>query len=101
MFSKLINAPVRIARQVLDPRVSPLRHLPKIQQFQVTLVLSLMWTAVFCSSFGAWLWYGELIVFHVLVASATLVTGVTFHKASRLGAVREQLMPAKADQHFR
>jgi hypothetical protein len=60
-----------------------------------------MWTTVFCLSFGAWFWYGELIVLHLLMAGATLVTGVTFHKASKMGEESAQLVPAKADRYSR
>jgi hypothetical protein len=98
MVSNIIGYPIQWFRQVMDPRVSPLRHLPKAQRFQVTLALGLMWTTVFCLSFGAWYWYGELVLVHVLMASATMVTGLTFHKASRSGSERAQLVPAKIDQ---
>jgi hypothetical protein len=43
----------------------------------------MMWSLIFCAGTGAWLWYGELVVFHVLVALGVLVTGMTFHGANR------------------
>ena len=55
-------------RAVMDSDVNPLKKLPPAQRFQVMVYLSLMWTTIFCTGAGAWLWYGELIVLHVLVA---------------------------------
>jgi undecaprenyl pyrophosphate phosphatase UppP len=101
MISILLRYPAHMFRAVMDPRVSPLRHLSKAQQFQVTVVLGLMWTTVFCLSFSAWFWYGELIVVHMLMASATLVTGVTFHTASQSNEESAQLVPAKVDRYSR
>jgi hypothetical protein len=51
-------------RAVMDSSVNPLRTLPAAQRFQIMLFLSVMWTNIFCLSVGAWMWYGELIVFH-------------------------------------
>lgn len=68
-------------RAVMDPSANPLRALPPGQRFQAMVYLSMMWTAIFCLGTGAWVWYGELVVFHVLVALGALVTGTTFHRA--------------------
>ena len=70
-------------RTVMDSNANPLRHLPPAQRFQVMVVLSVMWTTIFCVAAGAWLWYGELIVLHVLVALGFFVTGLTFHRGRR------------------
>jgi len=67
---------------VMDPSVSPLRNLPSSQRFQAMMALSMMWTLIFCAGTGAWLWYGELVVFHVLVALGVIVTGMTFRRVS-------------------
>ncbi len=74
---------LKIYRSVMDSNFNPLRNLPPAQRFQVMLILSIMWTTIFCTGAGAWLWYGELIVFHVLVATGIAATGVTFARASR------------------
>jgi len=42
----------------------------------------MMWTLIFCAGTGAWLWYGELVMFHVLVALGAIVTGITFRRAN-------------------
>ena len=68
---------------LMDSRLNPLRHLPPVQRFQIMVVLSLMWTGIFCAGAGAWLWYGELVVLHVLLALGTLITGLTFREANK------------------
>jgi len=67
---------------IMDPSVSPLRNLPSSQRFQAMMALSMTWTLIFCAGTGAWLWYGELVVFHVLVALGAIVTGITFRRAN-------------------
>ncbi len=83
MFKTLIALPVNIFRLVMDPSVSPLRYLPAAQRFQVMCVLGMMWTTIFSIGTGAWIYYGELVIFHTLVAFGTLVTGFTFGSASQ------------------
>jgi len=75
-----------IYRAVMDSSVNPLRALPVAQRFQLMLFLSIMWTTIFCVSAGAWMWYGELIVFHVLVLAGIVITGLVFRQASRTSA---------------
>lgn len=69
-------------RAVMDPSANPLRALPPGQRFQAMLFLSIMWTLIFCLGTGAWVWYGQLLVLHVLMALGVLVTGATFFGAS-------------------
>lgn len=83
MVSKAILVPVSAFRSVMDPRVSPLRHLPIGQRFQVMCVLGTMWTTIFCLGTSAWLYYGELVVFHILLAFGAFATGATFRSASQ------------------
>lgn len=82
MFEKLLTALLWPLRMVFDPRVSPLRHLRPAQRFQVMCLLGMMWTTFFCLGLGIWYLYGELIVFHVLMAAGTLVTGLSFRSAA-------------------
>jgi hypothetical protein len=49
-----------------------------------------MWTTIFCSAAGAWLWYGELVTLHLLVAAGFLVTGLTFAKAAPTETYRDR-----------
>lgn len=81
-MSPILEYPERALRSVMDPTVNPLRHLHVVQRFQVMCVLGMMWTTIFCLGAGAWLYYGELIVFHVLVAFGVFVTGFTFRSAT-------------------
>lgn len=71
-------------RTIMDSDVNPLRKLPPVQRFQIMVVLSLMWTAIFCAGASAWVWYGELAVLHVLVALGILITSLTFRAANKI-----------------
>ena len=74
---------------IMDADVNPLSKLPRAQRFQIMVYLSFMWTTIFCAAAGAWLWYGELLIAHVLVALGFLVTGMTFHRASKVTSHRD------------
>ena len=69
---------------VMDENKNPLQRLPKLQRFQIMVVLSLMWSTIFSVAIGSWLWWGELVIGHVAVAIGILLTSMTF------GAVRKQ-----------
>jgi hypothetical protein len=69
-------------RAVMDSNVNPLRALHPAQRFQTMAVLGTMWTTIFCGAAGAWLWYGELVTLHLLVAAGFLLTGLTFARAA-------------------
>ena len=69
-------------RAIMDPSVNPLMNLPASQRFQIMVYLGTMWTVIFCVGTGAWLWFGQLVVFHLLVALGLLVTGLTFRGAN-------------------
>ena len=75
---------------VMDSNVNPLRNLQPAQRFQAMIALSVMWTTIFCAGAGAWVWYGELIVGHVLVVLGILITGLTFYRASQVTSYRDQ-----------
>lgn len=83
MLSETADKLLYPVRWVMDPRVSPLRHLRPAQRFQIMCLLGMMWTLVFCMSAGAWLIYGELLAIHALFALGALVTGLTFYGAAR------------------
>ena len=71
-----------IFKSIMDPKVSSLRYLPPAQSFQIMTYLGFMWTFLFCAGAGAWMWLGQLIVFHLL-AAGLVVTGLTFRIANR------------------
>jgi hypothetical protein len=57
------------------------------------LLLGTMLITIFCAGVGGWLWYGELIALHLLVALGALLTGRTFTRARRTVTYRDH--PAK------
>lgn len=71
---------------VMDSDKNPLSKLPPGQRLQTMIYLSLMWTAVFCMAAGVWVWYGELLVAHILLALGILATTLEFRTASKLSA---------------
>lgn len=68
---------------VMNADRNPLSRMPLAQRFQAMIYLSVMWTSIFCAGFGAWYWYGELIVGHVLAVLGIVLTTVTFRNAAR------------------
>ena len=68
---------------VMDPNKNPLQSLPKSQRFQIMVLLSIMWSSVFCLAFGSWFWWGELVIGHVAVAVAIGITSLTFNQAQK------------------
>lgn len=68
---------------MMNSCANPLRHLPPAQRFQTMVVLSLVWTVIFCAVTGAWLWYGELLAGHLLFALGFVITGLTFRRANK------------------
>ena len=67
-------------RVVMDPQQNALRELAAPQRFQIMVVLSVMWSTIFCSSFGAWYLYGELVIGHALVITGVFITALTFRR---------------------
>jgi len=68
---------------VMDANKNPLQSLPQTQRFQIMVLLSIMWSSVFCLAFGSWFWWGELVVGHVAVAVAIGITSLTFSEARK------------------
>ena len=78
---------------IMDSSRNPLRNLPPAQRFQAMLILSMMWTAIFCAATSAWIWVGEIVIAHLLLALGTLITASTFRAANRTETYRDH--PAK------
>ena len=78
----LIQFHVTMYRFMMDPSVSPLRHLPPAQRFQAMCALGTMWTFIFMISTGLWAYYGLLLAGHALFALGVIVTHLVFHEAS-------------------
>ncbi len=77
---------------VMRSESNPLRNLPPAQRFQLMIFLSVMWTTIFTASTTLWVWYGELMTGHILLALGTLITGSTFRLAGKFtGKVGNQI----------
>jgi hypothetical protein len=85
MELKMIN----LYRSIMDSKMNPLRDLPAAQRLQIMLFLSVMWTTIFCAVSGLWVWYGALVIAHILLAIGFLVTGLTFNNARRIVTYRD------------
>jgi hypothetical protein len=84
---------LNLLRIISDSDKNPLKNLAPAQRFQTMTVLGLMWTVIFCTAAGAWLWFGELVVAHLLLALGALITGFEFRAASYARSYRD--FPAK------
>jgi uncharacterized membrane protein len=73
----------QIYPNIMDSERNPLSSLPPAQRLQAMIILSVMWTTIFCLSTSAWFWYGELVVGHVLFILGIAITAMTFRSASR------------------
>lgn len=76
-------------RTVMDSERNPLRALPPAQRFQIMVVLSLMWTVIFCAAADAWIYSGELVTAHLLLAMGTLITSYSFRSARGVKTYRD------------
>ncbi len=74
---------------IMDADKNPLFALPPAQRYQAMVYLSVMWTAIFCVSFGTWYWYGELLIAHVLFALGALTTGLKFRSVRVVKTYRD------------
>lgn len=76
-------------RLIMDSEHNALSRLAPFQRFKIMVVLSVMWTTVFCAGFGLWFLFGELIAAHLLLATAILLTGFTFQQTRRIETYRD------------
>lgn len=97
-----MNALTKLARSlvsdyslVMDANRNPLSRLPPAQRFQTMIYLAIMWTTIFCAAFGVWLWYGALIVAHVIIVVGFVLTSITFSHAQRT-----QMVPNRPRKRF-
>jgi hypothetical protein len=74
---------LQIYNNVMNSNKNPLSVLPPAQRMQAMIILSVMWSTIFSLSTGAWLFYGELVVGHVLAIVGIGITAMTFHDASK------------------
>jgi hypothetical protein len=81
-IARLIAAMQQNYALIMDADKNPLMILAPAQRFQIMVYLSLMWTTIFCAAFGIWIWYGQILAFHMLILGIA-VTGMTFEIADR------------------
>jgi hypothetical protein len=76
---------------IMEADRNPLSRLPPAQRFQTMIYLAIMWTTIFCAASGVWLWYGELIVAHLLIVLGFVLTSVTFASVERYALLPQQV----------
>ncbi len=73
-------------RSVMDPDQNALSSLPKPVRFQLMVVLSLMWSAIFCANAGLLIWLPGYVVAHVVLIFFGLFGTRMLFRASRARA---------------
>ena len=71
---------------IMDEENHPLMRLPKVVPFQIMVVISIMWSTIFCVAVGSFFSWGELAVGHVAIAMGILVTSLTFREAAQISS---------------
>jgi len=80
-------------RTIVESDRYALADLPPSQRFQIMATLSLMWTAIFCAGTGAWLWYGQIAIAHVLIILGLVATSAIFRSARRIKTATAAVSP--------
>lgn len=57
----------RLWNVIMNSEQNPLMRLPKTVRFQLMVVLSSLWSIIFCASVGIMLWLPGYIVAHVVL----------------------------------
>ena len=57
----------KIWNSLMSSKRNPLMVLPKAVRFQVMCILSVMWSAIFATICGIFLWYPGLVLLHVVL----------------------------------
>ena len=72
-------------RLVMDPEVSPLMRIPKMQRFQMMQVLAFMWCIVFSMWLGSAMAFGFSAAGHSILLIGIFFTAEVFRRARRNG----------------
>ena len=72
-------------RLVMDPEVSPLMRIPKMQRFQMMQVLAYMWCIVFSAWVGSALVFGFSAAVHSILLIGIFFTAEVFRRARKGG----------------
>ena len=70
-------------RLVMDPEVSPLMRIPKMQRFQMMQVLAFMWCIVFSMWLGSAMAFGFSAAGHSILLIGIFFTAEVFRRARR------------------
>ncbi len=67
---------------IMDPDKNALMRLPRVVRFQLMIVLSIVWSAIFCVSAGILVWFPGYVLAHVVLALIGIFgTGWLFRSA--------------------
>jgi hypothetical protein len=81
----MIRSFVGMWRLVMDPEVSPLMRIPKMQRFQMMQVLAYMWCIVFSMWIGSAIVFGFSAAVHSILLIGIFFTAEVFRRARRNG----------------
>ena len=74
----------RFWKMIMDPSTTAFMRLPKVVRFQLMVVLSLLWSTIFCVSAGLIVWLpGYILVHVVLIAIGIFGTRWSFKNAEK------------------
>lgn len=79
----MIRSFAGIWRLVMDPEVSPLMRIPKLQRFQMMQVLAYMWCIVFSAWVGSALVFGFSAAVHSILLIGIFFTAEVFRRVRR------------------
>ena len=60
---------ITASKAIMDPDRNALMRLPKTVRFQLMVVLSCLWSTIFCVSAGLIVWFPGYILAHVALLS--------------------------------
>jgi uncharacterized membrane protein YccF (DUF307 family) len=79
----MIRSLSAVWRLVMDPEVSPLMRIPKMQRFQMMQVLAFMWCIVFSMWLGSAMAFGFSAAVHSILLIGIFFTAEVFRRARR------------------
>jgi hypothetical protein len=87
-------------RSVMDPNRNAFRGLPKAVQFELMAVLSLMWSAIFCTNAGILIWLPGYVFVHIALISIGLFgTAWAFRQAGSKRQLVRAIDPPGGRRH--
>ncbi len=75
---------IAASKAIMDPNRNAFMRLPKTVRFQLMVVLSCIWSAIFCASAGLLVWLSGYVFAHVvLLAIGVFGTSLAFKSAGK------------------